>query len=201
MTSINRNGSLHDSQRKKVYRAEDVVFKFFANGGKQVGGTGVVNKHTQEFETIGDCKDWLMPIIDRKTFQRWYPRSAPYLWTNLVIRPGHGARRAFASGRGTITLPRWARNRAVMLHELSHLVVSLEYRRSECAFHGWQFCQVYLNLVRSVMGQDIHDALKAQFKKDRVKFTPPRAKRKMTEEQKQVLRDRLVVARAAKQKA
>lgn len=194
MTKVNKNGSLHDSQKSKVYGSENAAFKMFPEDGVSL-------KFLQEFKTVEDCMNWVVPIVERKTFQRWYPRSGPYLLANLEIRPGFGARRAFASGRATMTLPLWARNRAVILHELSHLVVGLEYRRSECAFHGWQFCQVYLNLVRAVMGQEIHDALKAEFKKNRVKFGPPRKKRAMTEEQKQVLRDRLVVARAAKKKA
>jgi len=85
-----------------------------------------------------------------------------------------------------------------MLHELSHLVVSLEHPRSECAFHGWQFCQVYLNLVRNVLGPEAHDRLKGCFKEFRVKYTKPRAKRQYTDEEREAMRVRMAAMRAAR---
>ena len=99
------------------------------------------------------------------------------------------------NARVTVPTPR---NEPVMIHELCHLVVEYEFPRREVAWHGWQFCQTYLKIVGSVLGPETRDTLKASFKEEGVRFTPPRKKREMTEAGKQVLRDRLVVARAAK---
>ena len=53
-----------------------------------------------------------------------------------------------------------------------------------------------------MMGKANADALKASFKAHNVRFTKPRAKRVLSEEEKQVLRERLASARdtAAKRK-
>jgi predicted SprT family Zn-dependent metalloprotease len=100
----------------------------------------------------------------------------------------------------SITLPLWARNEPVMIHELCHLIVQHDYRCKgpKPAWHGWEFCQTYLKVVGNVMGPEARDALKASFKEEKVRFTPPRKKRELTEEQKQILRARMAVARAAK---
>ena len=183
-TQHTKYGYLRDSQRHKVYRAEDRALKHHSLG--------------QRYQTTADCYEFIMGIIERKTFKRWFPKAARTLIWRLEIRPGRGARRAFAMGRWGITLPRWGRNEPVMIHELCHLVVDYEFPRHEVAWHGWQFCQTYLKIVGNVMGPEAAARLKAEFKAEGVRFTPPRKKREMTEADKQVLRDRLVVARAAK---
>ena len=183
-TQHTKYGYLRDSQRRKVYRAENRALNHHSLG--------------QQYETVSDCHEYLMGIIERKTFKRWFPKAARTLVWRLEVRPGYGARRAFAMGRWGITLPRWGRNEPVMIHELCHLVVDYEFPRHEVAWHGWQFCQTYLKIVGNVMGPEAAARLKAEFKAEGVRFTPPRKKREMTEADKQVLRDRLVVARAAK---
>ena len=45
------------------------------------------------------------------------------------------------------------------------------------------------------MGVDAHDRLKAQFKEHRVRFREPKKRRELTEEQRQVLSERLYEAR------
>ena len=76
MTKVNKNGSLHDSQKSKVYGSENAAFKMFPEDGVSL-------KFLQEFKTVEDCMNWVVPVVERKTFQRWYPRSGPYLLANL----------------------------------------------------------------------------------------------------------------------
>lgn len=58
------------------------------------------------------------------------------------------------------------------------------------AYHGWEWCEIYLDLVRYMLGRETHLELKQSFKLHRVRFSPP-IKRHLTEEARQVLRDRL----------
>jgi len=208
----NRFGRVRDSQRSKVYAAEKVL-------GHHTLGT--------QYTTVDDCYDYLMSVINRKTFQRWFPSTFQALQPHtgmvlnifgtgrdgivhvdrgLKIRPGQGARNAFASfdDGETITLPLWARNEPVMLHELCHLIVRHDYRprygsgSPKPAAHGWEFCHVYLKVVGNVMGPEARELLKASLKEHRVKFNKPRKKRVYTEDELQILRARMAVARAAK---
>ena len=178
-TQHTQHGYLRDTQRSKIYKAEHVL------GPHTLGN---------QYETVTDCHKFIMSVMERRTFQRWFPSAAPTLCRGLEVRPGRGARHAFASSPFAITLPRWARNEPVMIHELCHLVVHHEFPRKEIAWHGWQFCQTYLKIVGDVLGPEAHRTLTASFKENRVKFASPRQKRPMTEEQRQVLRDRLLIA-------
>ncbi len=96
-----------------------------------------------------------------------------------------------------ITLPLWARQTRTILHELAHLIADRKYARRNIAGHGWQFCAIYLDLVRFVMGLEAGDALKASFKTHKVRYREP-TKRNMTPEQRQAAADRMAMARAAK---
>ena len=49
------------------------------------------------------------------------------------------------------------------------------------------------------MGVEARNILRQSFKDHKVKYTKPRAKRELSEEQKEVLRARIAVARAAKE--
>jgi len=206
----NKSGRLRDNQRQKVYRAERFAFK------EDETILAQWDDCTYEGRTVQECEDWIMAVIRRKTFQRWFPRAHSALvhhdgflmpfdgspWIpkqyGLRIADGRGCRRATASYDGqTITLPRWARVEYVMLHELSHLVVHHEFKRREVASHGWQFCMVYLKLVKNVLGPETHDRLKQSFKTLRVKYTKPRAKRQYTDEEREVMRARMAAVRAA----
>lgn len=174
-----------DSQRSKVYRAERAA--------------GLVGHETApELATVPLIEDYVETLMGRAWFKRRWPMAAN---REVEVRPGRGARRAFASGSRSITIPRWARHEGVILHEMAHIIVQREYQRSEAAAHGWQFCHVYLELVRYAIGREAADELKAQFRNCKVRYTKPRAKRVLSEEEKQVLRDRLGRARAAKEAA
>ena len=88
-------------------------------------------------------------------------------------------------------------NEMICLHELAHAVCQYEFGNG--VKHHWQFCMVYLKLVGNVMGVEARNILRQSFKDHKVKYTKPRAKRELSEEQKEVLRARIAVARAAKE--
>lgn len=168
-----------DSQRSKVYAAESVI---------QPG-------RDPEFRSIEACQRYVDHIMATKT---WQKLDRTERWgRGIRVHDGRGHRRAVSYG-GTIALPLWARQKGVILHELAHEILQGSHTRGESVAHGWQFCSVYLKLVSRFMGRKEAAKLKASFKKHRVRFTEPQKRKPLTEAQRQVLRERLVAARAAK---
>ena len=119
----------------------------------------------------------------------------------VTVSDGRRRRRACAYGTREIGMPRATRTQWVVLHELAHVVcarVESGMRYDErTPGHGWRFAEIYLYLVKTHLGQDRHDALKAAFKKHHVRFRRP-VRRIMTPEQRAACRARLALARAAK---
>jgi putative metallohydrolase (TIGR04338 family) len=174
-----------DSQRSKLYEAE-----------RAVDWSG-----ERKFATVAEIQRY----VDRLTDQMWWIKRWPRIakgtvltWNGgfedrpaIVVMDGRGRRRAGAAGR-MITMPKWSRTEHSTLHEVAHIVTTGDH-----ASHGWQFAAHELELVHHMMGKAKADALKASFKAHNVRFTKPRAKRVLTEAEKEVLRERLAKARAA----
>lgn len=169
---------MRDSQRSKLYAAEREAF----------------TNHMQKID-LEVCID----IVDRVfTSKRVKDAYNPFWTRRPIVDDGRGCRRAISYG-GRITLPKWARMKWVVLHEMAHEV--RHYRRDRStpeAAHGWQYAATYLDLVMWFMGSEAHNKLKAAFRKHKVRFSKPRTGRVLSAEEKQVLRDRLAAARAAK---
>lgn len=170
---INSRVGHRDSQRSRLYRAES------ASG---------LEKHAEKM-TIAEAQAFVDRLLAQKTVQKHFPITGR-IGTKVFVVAGRGCYAEWLRRR--ITLAPWGRNPLVICHELAHI---LERRG---AAHGWEFAAAELWLVRRAMGKDAHDALKAAFKAGRVRYTAPRARRPLSDEEKAVLRQRLVAARAAK---
>jgi len=167
-----------DTQRARVYKSDSALIAI-----------------AKPLPTVKDVERFTRRLLQMKRVKEAFPRSARYDVPN--VGDGRGRSRA-CGGEWEIKIPLWARNEAVVTHELAHTVALREFgRRGDAAFHGWQFCSVYLKLTLYGMGREAHDVLKAAFKVNRVKFTAPRAKRQLTDEQRQALADRLALGRLA----
>lgn len=162
-----------DSQRSKVYAAERAVFP----GVPRVA------------RTLGDVQDFVDRVLARKRVIKRFGQKKARI---TAARRG-GASYVFDGSNVMHINPDHAPNTMLMLHELAHVLAPL-------ARHGHEFADAYLFLVREMMGREAHDKLKAAFKAKRVR-TKAKAKRVLTEEQKQVLRERLAAARAARRVA
>lgn len=161
-----------DSQRSKVYKAEKVLQD---------------HQTSTKFNDLRECEKYINKIIHKS---RWFRKN--WLVTKINTEPGRGHRRATASrylgdyGRGvygTIQLPKWARHKAVILHELAHIITP-----NHQAAHGWMFANNFLLLVRHFMGREAADLLMASYKKHKVKYKPPR---KISEARRQQLREHM----------
>lgn len=143
---------MRDSQRSKVYKSERCLDSF--NGGER-------------YEKVADIERYLKKVVKQKWFQKRWP------WVRFVqVLPGQG--RSSACGgvawhrQPYMKLPKWARTKLVIMHELAHGLTSRH------AAHGREFCAVYLQLVHHYIGKEEAMLLKAAFRKNRVKYTQAR---------------------------
>jgi len=120
-------------------------------------------------ERVPDIQAWVDKILES---HQWKTHFTNVIYANKVeVKDGRGRRRA-GGGMWEISLPKWARDKVVALHELTHSAVARKHPRA--AAHGHEFCKIFLMLVKRWIGQWEHDALKAWMRTKRVKFSPPR---------------------------
>lgn len=137
-----------DNQRSKLYKAEHVLWD-----------------DSKKFQTIGECEEYIKTVLRSRWFKNRYPHKE-----KLVLGDGRGMRRATAgswleTNTVDISLPRWSRMEAVILHELSHNVSPMFK-----AAHGPEFASNFLSLVLRFMGRNAWVQLRESYKKHRVKW-------------------------------
>lgn len=73
--------------------------------------------------------------------------------------------RGLAHGSGRISLPLFARNPTMILHEVAHCLTPGRY-----ASHGPEYVGVWLFLIKTVEGREMYDAARALIKKHKVRY-------------------------------
>lgn len=171
--------SVRDNQRSRVYKAERCLWG-----------------DAKPLREVKDIEAFMKKQLSRKAILKRYPDAT----RTIQVADGRGTRKALAYGDYKISIPLWARNEAVVIHEIAHIIAHRTYGQYRIAGHGWEFCSVFLDLVRFIMKREAHDALKKSFKEHRVKFTKPKKRKPLTPEQKAVLVERMKNAREARGK-
>lgn len=166
-----------DFQRQKCYDAENLFFSLMKDR---------LQYTLKRFESIKEIQEYVNKICTRSWFKRrWNPEGT------CIIHVEDGRERSSASGGfstlryGWITLPMWARNEVVIVHELAHAVTP----PSTGGKHGRFWARSFLELVRFVIGEDSAKLLREAYKMGRVKYNP---KRILSEEAKTAARERFV---------
>lgn len=165
---------VRDTQRAKVYRADRAL-----------------DPLSLPIKTISEIEDFVAKAWKSKRLQAAFPRALRQ--PPPSIRDGRGCTIA-RGGETFLTLPKWARTEGIIIHELAHTITRRE-RGLIPAAHGWEFCATYLTITLHVMGRMAHDALKAAFKKHRVRYTAPRKGTPLTPERKARMVAQLAQAR------
>ncbi len=153
---------MRDSQRSRVYEAEAAL----------AGDADLM--------TIAECRRFVNSII----CSRWW-KARCNLWSVRVFdgrgtrraRGGHFQSSANKAGWG-ISLPKWARTRATILHELSHVITEHEawfsgveeWQWPKLPAHGRAFCRNFLALVGRWMGKDEAARLRDSFRDNGAKW-------------------------------
>src|SRR5262249_27229542 len=115
--------------------------------------------------TVPAVERFLSLVVDSAWFlDRWPVMEG----VRLRVTDGRGSGVAWAD-RGALHLPRWARRKLVVLHELAHVVTWTCYGACKQA-HGRTFARVYLVLVRRVLGQEAARELRRAFRVQGVRF-------------------------------
>lgn len=157
---------MRDSQRKKVYTAEEILKPISA-----------------KFNSIEETRSY----VDRVTMSHFYQHQWPAASWSIRVRDGRGTRIARGGRRG-INLPLWARTEYVCLHEIAHCVVP-------DAKHNWQWAQVFLQLVEHFMGKQPAEILKQSFITHKVRFRAPQKRTPLSDERRAALAAQLKLAR------
>jgi putative metallohydrolase (TIGR04338 family) len=184
-----------DSQRSKLYAAENAVFNYGQNP-----------RAGRRFTTLDEIDAYLLKVTGSAWFKRRWPVvGANGHWGSKTwrLKDGRGSRTP-KGGMMSMSFPRGSRYEAIILHELAHHICERYNGYERTAWHGWQYCAILLELVTHELGEETGDALRLEFKRRNVRFRKPRrnnAKAPLTEEEKQVLRDRLAAYRATQQAA
>lgn len=118
-----------DSQRTKVYEWE----------GRCVRELAHASIYDADFKTLEECAAYATPIWRKERGRA----GQAGIRAPSIERPSWGQRRALAHFDHRITLPRWARSRWVILHELAH---RLNAGQSASA-HGPRFVGLLMGLV------------------------------------------------------
>jgi len=135
-----------DFQRSKVYSSERSLHE------------------AGELLTLEECQR----IVDKITYSAWWAKRYGRI-VSVTVKDGRGRRRAGAWA-DKIALPRWARKRSVICHELAHVAIRILQDPRKVPAHGIRYCEAYLEIVKRWMGQETHDDLRQSFLDGGVKF-------------------------------
>ena len=168
-----------DTQRRRVYKCDPYVVAL-----------------AKPLPQVRDVERFVKRIWSMQRVRDAYPRATRSAMPTPTVGDGRGRRNAGGCWEG-ILIPIWARNEAIVLHELAHTICIREHGFT-AAGHGWQFASIYLKLVLYGMGRNAHDVLKAVMKTHRVRFTAPRKSRPLDPERRATCINSLLVARLKK---
>lgn len=153
---VTKRGRETDSRRSNLYRAESMFAKMMD-----------VPRFRPEFDSLEAVADYVRDLLRRAWWQRRYKRLT------IHVKDGRGGYNARAShGGSTIQLPRRSRSRLVLLHELTHTVVTP--KRLPHASHGRLFAARFRELVGWEFGDTKREALTLAYRENNVKWHPRR---------------------------
>lgn len=103
--------------------------------------------------TLKECQKFVDKVTARQYVIDNYGKAT------IIVLDGRGRRKACATyygGRKAIKLPRWARTKYVILHEVAHHLTRLDGHKAE-------FASCLLDLVRHFLGKESADALQGAY--------------------------------------
>ncbi|OBI17108.1 hypothetical protein A5712_24705 [Mycobacterium sp. E2327] len=161
-----------DSQRAKVYAAEDFVRTLFDRAAEhglpsvEFFGTQLTLPPEGKFGSVASVQRYVDEVLALPSVRRRWPGVSP-----LRVRPRRAATAAHYEnhdGAGTIAVPDrdtadWALRELVVLHEVAHHLC-----RAEPA-HGPEFVATICELAELVMGPELGHVLRVVYAKEGVR--------------------------------
>ncbi len=139
-----------DNQRSKFYKVHDFL---------------------GEFSSPLDQKE-IVKIVENMRTRVFLSSRYPEIVAPIGVE--FTSQRALAT-RKVISLPKENLHNEVVLG-IARLIANRQDQWSEWAWFGWEFCAIYLDVVRCLMGVATHDILKQRMKSRRVRFAPKKSR-------------------------
>jgi putative metallohydrolase (TIGR04338 family) len=159
-----------DFQRSKVYKSEALCW-----------GNGVTKIHhnsVRTLETLPEMALYVLRILQNPELRKLY---GAHLEDPIEVGDGRGTRRPYAFGTHKITIPKWARTNAIVIHEVAHVLNNRCHRlpsvneytarihAADYSPHGAAYTRVYLDIVKAMMGEQASKDLRKSFDAAKVK--------------------------------
>ena len=165
-------GSARDSQRAKVYAAEDFVRTMFDRAAEhgspavEFFGTQLTLPPEARFGSVASVQRYVDDVLALPAVRQQWPEVLP-----LRVRARRAATAAHYEnhdGAGTIAVPDrdtadWAMRELVVLHEVAHHLC-----RAQPA-HGTEFVATICTLAELVMGPELGHVLRVVYAKEGVR--------------------------------
>lgn len=157
---------MRDSQRAKVYAAEEFVRTVFdraaqhGSGAIDFFGTALTLPPEARFASVESVRGYVDEVLAMPAVRDRWPDAAP-----LAVRSRRGATAAHYE-TGTIAVPdrhsTWALRELVVLHEIAH------HLSTTGAPHGREFVGTMSELAGWVMGPEVQHVLRVVYSKEGV---------------------------------
>jgi putative metallohydrolase (TIGR04338 family) len=160
-----------DSQRSKVYAAEEFVRTLFdrvrehGNDTVEFFGANLTLPPEARFASVESVRRYVDDVLGHPTVRARWPAAEP-----LMVRGRRGNTAAHYEHDGavaTIAVPdrhaTWALRELVVLHEIAHHLC-----RAEPA-HGPEFTAAFCDLTEAVMGPEVGHVLRVVYAKEGVR--------------------------------
>jgi putative metallohydrolase (TIGR04338 family) len=163
--------SARDTQRRKVYAAEQFVRTLFdraaEHGSRAIEffGAELTLPPEGRFASVESVQAYVDSVLDHPAVQQHWPHVAP-----MAVRPRRGVTAAHYERRddyAVIAVPanrdRWALRELVVLHEIAHHLCDAT------PAHGPEFIATFRELAGLVMGPEVEHVLRVVYSKEGVR--------------------------------
>jgi putative metallohydrolase (TIGR04338 family) len=160
-----------DTQRAKVYAAEEFVRTLFDRAGERGNraieffGTNLTLPPEARFSSVETVQRYVDDVLALRSVRERWPGAAP-----LTVRPRRGLTAAHYERddeEATIAVPErrtsWALRELVVLHEVAHHLCDADPP------HGPEFVATFCELAQAVMGPEVAHVLRVVYAKEGVR--------------------------------
>lgn len=145
-----------DSQRRKLYTAENAAFKNFKSRD--------VSTHSKYVARLD-------AILNSKWLRERYPNTPRKVTVEVVPQRRGASAWSYTIETGPKAMVEW-----ILVHELAHIVHKHSHPDgSKQPGHGREYAEVYVRLVRRFLGADAYKRLREEFRRHKVKVGRRRA--------------------------
>jgi len=150
-----------DSQKQKLYNAEDGL-RFWLKCGGKPSYTNSADSKLRKFETLAEAQKYADKFLKSAWVTRRFGEQKPI--TVFMTTSDYCTTYRWY---GRIRLNQWGMNEVVLLHELCHIV----HPTGTGVSHGRYFARTFLEAVKHKFGAEAKKALRKEYIRTGVKCT------------------------------